>query len=164
MQKVNIKKTNLQYDYSQLSNRTKTDMVVIHHTGNSTDDDLSAEEINASHQAQGWTCIGYHYVIRKDGTIEEGRPHWTVAAHAYGFNSHTIGIHVCGNFEIGDPTQAQIESLAMLLANVCDDYGLPIDKDHVVAHRDLMATACCGENLYNQLQTVRGKAIWYQQN
>lgn len=164
MQKVNIKKTNLQYDYSQLSNRTKTDMVVIHHTGNPTDDDLSAEEINASHQAQGWTCIGYHYVIRKDGTIEEGRPHWTVGAHAYGENSHTIGIHVCGNFEIGEPTQAQIESLAMLLANVCDDYGLPIDKDHVVAHRDLMATACCGENLYNQLQTVRGKAIWYQQN
>lgn len=164
MQKVNIKKTNLQYDYSHLSNRTKTDMVVIHHTGNPTNDDLSAEEINASHQAQGWTCIGYHYVIRKDGTIEEGRPHWTVAAHAYGFNSHTIGIHVCGNFEIGEPTQAQIESLAMLLANVCDDYGLPIDKDHVVAHRDLMATACCGENLYNQLQTVRGKAIWYQQN
>lgn len=164
MQKVNIKKTNLQYDYSQLSNRTKTDMVVIHHTGNPTDDDLSAEEINASHQAQGWTCIGYHYVIRKDGTIEEGRPHWTVGAHAYGDNDHTIGIHVCGNFEIGEPTQAQIESLAMLLANVCDDYGLPIDKDHVVAHRDLMATACCGENLYNQLQTVRGKAIWYQQN
>ena len=164
MQKVNIKKTNLQYDYSQLSNRTKTDMVVIHHTGNPTDDDLSAEEINTSHQAQGWTCIGYHYVIRKDGTIEEGRPHWTVASHAYGFNSHTIGIHVCGNFEIGEPTQAQIESLAMLLANVCDDYGLPIDKDHVVAHRDLMATACCGKNLYNQLQTVRGKAIWYQQN
>lgn len=164
MQKVNIKKTNLQYDYSQLSNRTKTDMVVIHHTGNPTDDDLSAEEINASHQAQGWTCIGYHYVIRKDGTIEEGRPHWTVGAHAYGDNDHTIGIHVCGNFEIGEPTQAQIESLAMLLANICDDYGLPIDKDHVVAHRDLMATACCGENLYNQLQTVRGKAIWYQQN
>lgn len=164
MQKVNIKKTNLQYDYSQLSNRTKTDMVVIHHTGNPNDDDLSAEEINASHQVQGWTCIGYHYVIRKDGTIEEGRPHWTVGAHAYGDNGHTIGIHVCGNFEIGEPTQAQIESLAMLLANVCYDYGLPIDKDHVVAHRDLMATACCGENLYNQLQTVRGKAIWYQQN
>ena len=164
MQKVNIKKTNLQYDYSRLSNRTKTDMVVIHHTGNPTDDDLSAEEINASHQAQGWTCIGYHYVIRKDGTIEEGRPHWTVGAHAYNENSHTIGIHVCGNFEIGKPTQAQLESLAMLLANVCDDYGLPIDKYHVVAHRDLMATACCGENLYNQLQTIRGKAIWYQQN
>lgn len=164
MQKVNIKKTNLQYDYSQLSNRTKTDMVVIHHTGNPTDDDLSAEEINASHQAQGWTCIGYHYVIRKDGTIEEGRPHWTVGAHAYGDNDHTIGIHVCGNFEIGEPTQAQIESLAMLLANICYDYGLPITKEYVVAHRDLMATACCGENLYNQLQTVRGKAIWYQQN
>lgn len=71
----------------------------------------SAAEIDASHKGQGWTCIGYHYVIRKDGTVEQGRPHWTVGAHAYMQNSHTIGIHVCGNFEIGEPTSEQIESL-----------------------------------------------------
>ena len=164
MQKAKIKNCNLSYNYDELSTRKKTDMIVVHHTGNPTDDDLSAIEINTSHKGQGWTCIGYHYVIRKDGTIEEGRPHWTVGAHAYGENSHTIGIHVCGNFEIAEPTNAQIESLAMLLANVCHDYGLPIDKGHVVAHRDLMATACCGRNLYSKLQTVRGKAVWYQQN
>ena len=164
MQKVNVKDTHLDYDYNALITRTKTDMIVIHHTGNPTDDDLSAKEINRSHKAQGWSCIGYHYVIRKDGTVEQGRPHWTVGAHAYGENYHTIGIHVCGNFEIGKPTQAQIEALAMLLANICNDYGLPIDKQHVVAHRDLMPTACCGKNLYSKLDTVRGKAIWYQQN
>ena len=62
-------------------------------------------------QGAGGTCIGYHYVIRKDGTVEQGRPHWTVGAHAYMQNSHTIGIHVCGNFEIGEPTSEQIESL-----------------------------------------------------
>ena len=76
----------------------------------------------------------------------------------------TIGIHVCGNFELGQPTDKQIEALAMLLGTVCYEYQLPIDGDHVVGHRDLMATACPGENLYNILQTVRGKAIWYQQN
>ena len=164
LQKVNIKDTHLQYNYGELLNRNATDMIVIHHTGNPTDDDLSAQELNASHQAQGWTCIGYHYVVRKDGSIEQGRPHWTVGAHAYGENSHTIGIHVCGNFEESQPTQAQIESTAMLLANICHDYGLPIDSAHVVGHRDLMATACPGRNLYDILQTIRGKAIWYQQN
>ena len=164
MQKVNIKDTHLNYDYNELSTRKKTDMIVIHHTGNPTDDDLNAKALNTSHKAQGWTCIGYHYVIRKDGSIEQGRPHWTVGAHAYGENNHTIGIHVCGNFNLAKPTTAQIESLAMLLANVCYDYGLPIDKDHVVGHRDLMATACPGDNLYDGLQTIRGKAIWYQQN
>ena len=121
----------------------------------------SAAEIDASHKGQGWTCIGYHYVIRKDGTVEQGRPHWTVGAHAYGHNSHTIGIHVCGNFEIGEPTDAQIESLAMLLANLCTDYGLPIDRDHIVGHRELISTACPGKNLYEMMDTIVGKANFY---
>lgn len=162
MQRADIKKTYL--NFSSLDNRPKTDKIVIHHTGNPTDDNLSAIAIHSSHQAQGWSGIGYHYVVRKDGTVEEGRPHWTIGAHAYGENSHTIGIHVCGNFEIGQPTDAQIESLAMLISGLAYDYGLPINDQTVVAHRDLMPTACCGKNLYEQLDTVRGKANWYQQN
>ena len=161
MERIHLKETYLDIDYNQLSNRSETDQVVIHHTGNPTDDDLSAAEINASHKARGWSCIGYHYVIRKDGTVEQGRPHWTVGAHAYGENSHTIGIHVCGNFEIGEPTSEQIESLAMLLANLCTDYGLPIDRDHIVGHRELMGTACPGANLYEMMDTIVGKANFY---
>ena len=161
MERIHLKETYLDIDYNQLSNRSETDQVVIHHTGNPTDDDLSVVEINASHQARGWSCIGYHYVIRKDGTVEVGRPHWTVGAHAYGHNSHTIGVHVCGNFEIGEPTSEQIESLAMLLANLCTDYGLTIDRDHIVGHRELMSTACPGRNLFSQLDTIVGKANFY---
>nr|DAV94398.1 MAG TPA: endodeoxyribonuclease I [Caudoviricetes sp.] len=161
MERVPINDTGLDIDDDRLVIRQVTDQIVIHHTGNPTDDDLSAEEINASHQAQGWACIGYHYVIRKDGTIEEGRPHWTVGAHAYRENYHTIGIHVCGNFELAEPTDAQIEALAMLLANLCADYGLPIDRDHIVGHRELMPTACPGRNLFAQMDTVVGKANFY---
>ena len=161
MERVHLKDLNLNYNAGNLKTRGETDMIVLHHTGNPYDDDLSAEEINASHQAKGWTCIGYHYVVRKDGTVEQGRPHWTAGAHAYGHNSHTIGIHVCGNFEIGEPTDAQIESTAMLLANVCTDYGLPIDRDHIVGHRELMGTACPGRNLFSQMDTIVGKAAFY---
>ena len=161
MERIHLKETYLDIDYNQLSNRSETDQVVIHHTGNPTDDDLSAAEINASHKARGWSCIGYHYVVRKDGTVEQGRPHWTVGAHAYGHNSHTIGIHVCGNFEEAVPTDEQIESLAMLLANLCTDYGLPIDRDHIVGHRELMSTACPGEYLYEMMDTIVGKANFY---
>lgn len=52
MERVYLKDLGLQYNYSELENRNKTDMIVIHHTGNPTDDDLSAKEINASHQSQ----------------------------------------------------------------------------------------------------------------
>ena len=165
MRKATLKDVQLSYDYNRLDTRTKTDKVVFHHTGNPTDDDCSAQQINTSHQGQGWTCIGYHYVIRKNGDIEVGRPHWTVGAHAYGDNSHTIGIHLSGNFEIGEPTSAQIESASLLLANLCSDYGLSIDAEHVVGHKDLKGdTACPGKNLHTMLQTIRGKAIWYQQH
>ena len=161
MERIPIVETYLEIDHNRLTARRVTDQIVIHHTGNAVDDDLSAAEIDASHKGQGWTCIGYHYVIRKDGTVELGRPHWTVGAHAYGENPHTIGIHVCGNFEEAEPTDAQIESLAMLLANLCTDYGLPIDRDHIIGHRELMATACPGRNLYEMMDTVVGKANFY---
>lgn len=162
MQKVAIKNDDLKFN--SLTNRPKTDLIVIHHTGNPQDDDLSAKEIHQSHLNLGWAGIGYHYVIRKDGTIEEGRPHWTIGSHAYGENSRSIGIHFSGNFEIKSPTSEQIESGALLLAKLGLDYGLILDKNHVVGHRDLMATACPGKQLYALLQTLRGKGIWYQQN
>ena len=151
-------------DFVELSTRPFTDLIVIHHTGNPYDDDLSAEEIHESHQALGWAGIGYHYVIRKDGTIERGRPEWAIGSHAYGENSRSIGIHLCGNFEEAEPTPEQIESCAYLVGYLCDKYGLICDSDHVKGHRDLMPTACPGENLYNILQTIRGKANWYINN
>ncbi len=163
MREVKIRDYGLQF--KSLTPRTKTDQIVIHHTGNPKNDDCSAKELHQSHIAvQGWAGIGYHYVIRKDGTIEQGRPHWTIGSHAYGHNSHTIGIHFCGNFEIASPTPQQIESGALLLAKLGLDYGLAMDKWNVVGHRDLIANACPGKNLYAVLQTLRGKAIWYQQN
>ena len=161
MERVHLKDMSLDIDDDCLEARRVTDMIVIHHTGNPTDDDLSAEAINESHQDKGWVGIGYHYVIRKDGTIEIGRPEWAIGAHAYGENSHTIGIHVCSNFEIVEPTPAQIESLAMLLANICTDYDLSIDRETIVGHRELMPTACPGKNLYAQLDMVIGKAAFY---
>ena len=159
MERVNVKDTDLYFN-DGLIYRETTDMIVLHHTGGA-DIDASAEEIDQWHKNDGWVGIGYHYVIRKDGTIEKGRPDWAVGAHAYGENWHTIGIHLSGDFSVAEPTEAQIESTAMLLANLCTDYGLPIDEDHIVGHRDLMSTDCPGDNLYNEISTIIGKANWY---
>ena len=95
---VNIKDYNLKF--GALSKRTKTDMIVIHHTGSVKDMDASASQIHSWHKNQGWSGIGYHFVIRKDGSVERGRPIWAVGAHAgeNGMNSHSIGIHLSGDF------------------------------------------------------------------
>lgn len=157
---VNIVETGL--EFSSLSERSYTDMIVIHHTG-CNDIDASAEQIHGWHLNQGWAGIGYHYVIRKDGTIERGRPEWAIGSHAYGENSHTIGIHLSGDFEQAKPTSDQIEKCAELVADICDRYGIPIDRDHVVGHGELMATSCPGTNLQVLLDdgTITGKAVYY---
>lgn len=162
MQKVKIKETDLHF--RDLSVRKTTKYIVVHHTGNPTDDDLSAAEIHQSHLQQGWAGIGYHYVIRKDGTIERGRPRQMIGSHAYNFNSVSIGIHVCGNFELAEPTAEQLTSLSMLIAELCNIYGLVASRDVVVGHRDLIATACPGANLYRDMQVICGNAEWYRLN
>ena len=157
---VDIKETNLTFD--SLSERGYTDMVVIHHTG-CNDIDASAEQIHGWHLGQNWAGIGYHYVVRKDGTIERGRPEWAIGSHAYGENSHTIGIHFSGDFEQAKLTEAQIERGAQLIADICDRYGIPIDRQHIVGHGELMGTACPGRNLQYLLNsgTLTGKAVYY---
>ena len=152
-------------DFDSLTERVRTDKIVVHHTGNPQDDDLSAKQIHWMHQGQGWSGIGYHYVIRKNGQVEQGRPEDCIGSHAYGENWHTLGVHVCGNFELDDayPTEYQVESLAYLLGWLCEKYDLDPYED-IVAHRDLMATACCGQNLYDMLDEIKGKAAWYMEN
>lgn len=157
---VEIVETGL--DFSSLSERSYTDMVVIHHTG-CNDIDASAEQIHGWHINNGWAGIGYHYVIRKDGTIERGRPEWAIGSHAYGENSHTIGIHLSGDFEQAEPTAEQLDRCGALVADICDRYGIPIDRDHVVGHGELMATSCPGRNVQALLDdgTITGKAVYY---
>lgn len=147
---------------NDLQKRNRTDLIVIHHTGGS-DIDASAEQIHEWHLNKGWSGIGYHYVIRKDGTIERGRPEWAVGSHAYGENSHSLGIHLSGDFDQASPTAAQVEKCAMLTAYLCQKYDIPIDRGHVVGHGELMSTDCPGANLQQLLDDgkITGKAIWY---
>lgn len=157
---IHITETNLEFE--EMASQSTIKRMIIHHVGDPLRD-VSAEEIHGWHKAQGWSGIGYHYVIRRDGTIERGRPEEYVGSHAYGHNIGSIGINFAGNMEVMELTPAQLESGAMLIADICCRHCLtPVDST-VVGHRDLMATDCPGENLYSQLQTLRGKAVWYIQ-
>ena len=139
--------------FGELSKRADTDVIVIHHTGE-RDIDASAEQIHEWHLNQGWSGIGCHFVIRKDGTLEIGRPEWSVGSHAYGHNYYTLGIHLSGDFETAYPTLAQIQTCAELIRDLCRDYDIPVDRHHIIGHCDLMATECPGKILYSQIGDI----------
>lgn len=148
---VRVKETYL--SFRSLTNREQTDVIILHHIGN-TNADVSAATVHRWHLANGWAGIGYHYLIRKDGTIERGRPRDTVGAHCYGENWHSVGVNIVGNFETNEPTAAQIDAAERLVAVLCRLYGLRPSGETIKGHHDFNATACPGENLYAMLPDV----------
>lgn len=85
-----------------------TTKAVIHHTASP---DVSAETIDRWHKEKGWDGIGYHYIIRQDGSIESGRSLTKSGAHAKERNNY-VGIALTG---YSDFTDAQRQSLVLLL-------------------------------------------------
>lgn len=159
LKSVPIEETQLKF--GPLETRTDTNLIVVHHVG-STDKDVSAAEIHQWHLANGWSGIGYHYVVRKNGTIERGRPMDSVGAHVYGFNEKSIGIVVVGDFEQAIPKDAQLDATARLMAELCTLYKIRPATQTIVGHRDLLITACPGCNLYSKISQIRGKVQSYQ--
>ena len=144
--------------FTEYEERPTTEVIVIHHAGfPDGDKDSSAEEIHKFHQeVNGWAGIGYHFVIRKDGTIEQGRKPLAVGAHAYKHNKNSVGICVAGNFELAEIKSAQLNSLKLLTAWLCQKYKLnPMKRGVIVGHRNFNDTDCPGKNLYAKLDEIR---------
>ena len=78
-----------------LAPRNTIDMIVLHHADAST---CSPQDINWWHIRQGWSGIGYHYFINKQGIVFKGRPDDTIGSHAKGYNSTSIGICFEGRY------------------------------------------------------------------
>lgn len=136
---MNIIETNL--SFGSLSTRSKTTGIYLHHAAASTCD---AATIHAWHIARGWSGIGYHFVVRKDGTIERGRAIDKIGAHVTGYNSYSVGICFEGNFENESMSAAQKAAGIELVAYVKNKYGIATSA--IKRHKDVASTACPGSN------------------
>lgn len=94
--------------------------IIIHCSATKEGNKISAATIDKWHKDRGWRCIGYHYVVRIDGSIEYGRPVQDIGAHVKGKNKHSIGVCYIGGLDADmEPkdtrTLEQKESLLYLL-------------------------------------------------
>jgi N-acetyl-anhydromuramyl-L-alanine amidase AmpD len=129
--------------------------IIIHCAATKPSMDIGADWIRRIHiQENKWRDIGYHYVIRRNGAVEEGRPIEQVGAHCNGHNTGTIGICLVGGItETGRPennfTPAQFESVQLLINTLKSEFP-GITK--LSGHNDYANRACPCFNVHEKLR------------
>lgn len=113
--------------------------VTVHCSATRPHQNLSVKDIRKMHLKKKYRDIGYHYVIRLDGSVHKGRPITQQGAHVRGHNENNIGICLVGGLDkTGKPTNTyndnQLSALFGLSLDLCREYG--IDYDLVCGHRD----------------------------
>lgn len=106
--------------------------------------DYTVDDIRAWHRSRGWSDIGYHYVVYRDGTIVPGRPIGQTGAHVAGRNAGTVGccyvggVSADGRTARDTRTDAQRSSMLALTQALAAKF--PIER--ISGHNEFAAKAC----------------------
>lgn len=124
--------------------KRKINKLIVHCTATALSMDVDVEAVRNWHLERGWSDIGYHYLIKLDGTIQKGRPLEKIGAHVKGENSNSIGIAYAGGMseDMSNPkdtrTQEQKDSLEYLLCYL----KILFSEATIYGHRDFSSKAC----------------------
>ena len=121
-----------------MKNHRNISLIVLHCSATRVTQSFTIEQLEACHKARGYSSVGYHYYITRDGTLYPCRPENEVGAHALHFNKNSIGICYEGGLDAkGRPadtrTEAQKITMEELLRSLCVDFP----DAEILGHCDL---------------------------
>ncbi len=141
--------------------------------------------IQRYHQSSnGWSDIGYNFLVDRFGQIFEGRQggidRAVIGAQAQGWNSVSTGVASIGTHTSTDATPEAFNAIASIVAWKLSIHGAPVQGtvtlrsaggasnrypsgrmvkfERVSGHRDGCSTSCPGDALYAQLPALRARA------
>ncbi len=132
--------------------------VTLHHTGDSRpllSEDSPVARLRGLQSwgaaERNWWDVPYHFLLDLNGGIYEGRDfHFMGETNtAYDPGGHFL-ISVIGNYEQQEPTQAQLNSIADMMAWALMEFHLPLDR--IGGHYNYAETGCPGKNLRKYLE------------
>ena len=144
--------------FKSLSYGNKPNKLVLHHAEASK---CSVQDIHYWHLNNGWSGIGYHYFIRKDGSVYKGRPDGAIGSHCQGSNTGSLGICFEGNYMKETIPTAQYNAGIDLIKYLRGKYG----NLTIYGHKELLATECPGSKFpladFKNLKENEEKATGY---
>ena len=133
--------------------------LTVHHSGDADDavgdPRKQLRDFERAHQAKGWACIGYHFVISRSGEVFEARPLKYQGAHSTGDNNiGNIGVCLLGNFDNRPIPNAQRQALQAVVDRLRKQYA--IKRSNVFGHRDFKTTDCPGRYGMDWIEAYKG--------
>ncbi len=140
--------------------KRKINLIVIHCAATKADMDIGAKDIDRWHKER-WgkrSGCGYHYVIRRDGTLEKGRYTDSIGAHVKGHNVGSVGACLAGGLDENGISsddlysKEQIVTLSLLVEKLKEYYP----ESKVLQHKELpyvnKSCACLSKKLMGKLR------------
>lgn len=130
--------------------------IIVHCSATAEGKDFTVADIKKWHLARGFSDIGYHYVIYRDGSINKGRDESKIGAHCTGHNSHSIGVCYIGGCASDGKTPkdtrtaAQKATLVKLLKQLKAKYP----RAKIYPHYKFAAKACPSFNAEEEYKNI----------
>lgn len=116
--------------------------IIIHCTATEAGFKFNAQDVDRWHRQRGFDCIGYHYVVLLDGTVEKGRDVNRVGAHCRGHNLNSIGVVYVGGLYAGVPADTRTPTQKASLLNLVSRLRSLYPDARVHGHRDFAQKDC----------------------
>ena len=118
--------------------------IIVHCSATPEGKDYTVNDIRRWHKQQGWSDIGYHYVIYRNGHIEPGRDIDISGAHCEGHNSNSIGVCYIGGVARNGKTAKDTRTLAQKAAmlSLLKDLRELYPGAKIYGHRDFAHKDC----------------------
>lgn len=124
--------------------------IIVHCSATPEGENFTVDDIRRWHKQRGFTDIGYHFVVYRDGSVHSGRPLEKSGAHTSGHNTNSIGICYIGGCAprsvkgwnskaVDTRTPQQKQSLLNLIKELKQKFPGNIK---VYGHRDFAAKPC----------------------
>ena len=115
--------------------------LVLHCSATRCDADYPPEQLLRDHKARGFRTIGYHFYVRKDGSLSQHRKLLEVGAHCRPYNRCSIGICYEGGLdEEGRPANTLTEPQFQTLTELFELLVVLFPDAMIMGHRDMRSS------------------------
>lgn len=141
---------------SVTKSKRRIDEIIVHCSATAEGKDFTIADITRWHRQRGFTTIGYHYVVYRDGSIHTGRDVNVAGAHCTGHNTHSIGVCYIGGCKADgrSPKDTRTEAQKAALLKLLKDLKRLYPNAKIRGHRDFANKACPSFDATKEYRTI----------